>query len=170
MARGRDAREYESGEDFCERLSRFLPTLPTDEIDFVVEVRNGKWVGRKLVDLLAQHRVCMALTSYYTMPDIAEVRKKLLDPVSAGFLYVRFLGDRKRMDERVGQLVEAGAKTRHWDELVVDRSAALRLWICRYSLFSTTTMPGTRRALWRFSRGRGRVNTVGPDQDWRASE
>ena len=128
VARGRDAREYESGEDFCERLSRFLPTLPTDEIDFVVEVRNGKWVGRKLVDLLAQHRVCMALTSYYTMPDIAEVRKKLLNPVSAGFLYVRFLGDRKRMDERVGQLVEAGTKTRHWDELVVDRSAELRLW------------------------------------------
>jgi uncharacterized protein YecE (DUF72 family) len=52
VARGRDAHEYESGEDFRDRLSRFLPVLPKDEFDFAVEVRNGKWVGRELVDLL----------------------------------------------------------------------------------------------------------------------
>jgi uncharacterized protein YecE (DUF72 family) len=62
------------------------------------------------------------------MPDIAEVRKKLLDPVTADFLYVRFLGDRKRMEERVGQLIESGAKTRHWDELVLERGAELVGW------------------------------------------
>jgi uncharacterized protein YecE (DUF72 family) len=129
IARGRNAREYEYGEDFLDRLGRFLPSLPTDEFDFAVEVRNGKWVRRGLVDLLAQHRVTLALTSYYTMPGIAEVRQKLLDPVTADFLYVRFLGDRKQMDAHVQQLIETGAKKRQWDELLWDRRAEIEDWV-----------------------------------------
>ena len=128
VARGRNAREYESGADFLERLGRFLPSLPTDEFDFAVEVRNGKWVRRELVDLLHQQRTALALTQYYTMPGIEEMRQRLVDPVTADFLYVRFLGDRKQMEEQVEQLIESGTKKRHWNELVQDRSAEIECW------------------------------------------
>ena len=129
IARGRDAREYEYGEAVLQRLGGFLPSLPTDQFRFAVEVRNSKWLRRELLDLLRQHQVALALTSYYTMPDIEELRKRFVDPVSADFLYVRFLGDRKRMDERVEELLKAGQKKRHWDELVWDRRAEIERWV-----------------------------------------
>ncbi|MBI2501604.1 MAG: DUF72 domain-containing protein [Candidatus Latescibacteria bacterium] len=127
IARGRDAGEHETGDQFRRRLEAFLPHLPTDQLRFAVEVRNAKWVRQELVDLLQAHRVALALTSYYTMPDITALRARL-DPVSAGFLYLRFLGDRKQMDEHVAGLIQAGRKERHWDELVWDRREETGRW------------------------------------------
>jgi len=83
---------------------------------------------RELVDLLHQQRTALALTQYYTMPGIEEMRQRLVDPVTADFLYVRFLGDRKQMEEQVEQLIESGTKKRHWNELVQDRSAEIECW------------------------------------------
>ena len=127
LARGRDAGEHETGEQFRRRLEAFLPYLPTEQLRFAVEVRNAKWVRPELVDLLQAHRVALALTSYYTMPDLAALRARL-DPVSADFLYLRFLGDRKGMDEHVAELIQAGRKQRHWDELVWDRNEETGRW------------------------------------------
>jgi uncharacterized protein YecE (DUF72 family) len=42
-----------------------------------------------------------------------------LDPVTADFAYIRWLGDRKGIEKR--------AKT--WDKTIVDRSADLREWV-----------------------------------------
>ena len=41
-----------------------------------------------------------------------------LDPITADFTYVRWLGDRKAIEE----------KTKVWNKLVVDRSAELTEW------------------------------------------
>lgn len=127
IARGRDAGEHETGDQFLRRLEAFLPHLPTDQMRFAVEVRNAKWVRQELVELLRSHRVALALTSYYTMPDLAALRARL-DPVSADFLYLRFLGDRKQMDEHVAELMESGRKQRHWDQLVWDRHEETGRW------------------------------------------
>jgi uncharacterized protein YecE (DUF72 family) len=127
IARGRDPGEHETGEGFLRRLDAFLPHLPTDQLRFAVEVRNARWVRQELVDLLRAHRVALALTSYYTMPDLAALRARL-DPVSADFLYLRFLGDRKGMDEHVAGLIQSGRKQRQWDELVWDRREETGRW------------------------------------------
>ena len=128
IARGRDPEEHESGADFIGRLAAFLPQVPTDQFRFAVEVRNAKWLRPELVDLLRAHNVGLALTSYYTMPQIYELPWGL-DPVTADFFYVRFLGDRRRMDQHVDELIAAGKKKRHWDELVWDRQDQLRRWV-----------------------------------------
>jgi len=128
VARGRNPHEHEHGSDFMERLARFLPQLPTGEFRFAVEVRNGKWINKELVQLLRENRAALVLNSYYTMPDIAEVRQRV-DPATADFLYVRFLGDRRQMEEYVDQLIEKGEKKRRWDGLVWERRPEIERWV-----------------------------------------
>ncbi|MBM3277170.1 MAG: DUF72 domain-containing protein [Candidatus Handelsmanbacteria bacterium] len=136
IARGRDAGEHETGEQFRRRLAAFLPHLPTDQLRFTLEVRNAKWVRPELLELLRDHRVALALTSYYTMPDLAALRARL-DPVSADFLYLRFLGDRKGMDEHVNEQIQSGRKQRHWDELVWDRREETGRWVAELKALLT---------------------------------
>ena len=59
------------------------------------------------------------------MPDFGEVRERM-DPVTADLLYLRFLGNRKRMDEHVEGLISRGEKQRHWDKLIWDRGVETR--------------------------------------------
>lgn len=128
VARGQDEREHEAGAEFIGRLDRFLEEVPTGEFRLAVEVRNAKWLRPELLELLKRRRVGLVLTSYYTMPDIGELVERI-DPVTADFIYVRFLGDRRRMDEHVAALIESGEKQRHWDQLVWDRKAELQRWV-----------------------------------------
>ena len=95
IARGQDAHENEYGSAFTERLAEFLPQLPTSEFRFAVEVRNGSWLRAELLDLLREHGVALVLNNYYTMPGLADSLNRV-NPVTADFLYVRFLGDRKK--------------------------------------------------------------------------
>lgn len=128
VARGQDAEEHETGAGFIGRLDAFLKGVPTDEFRLAVEVRNAKWLRPELVEVLKAHRVALVLNNYYTMPDIDEVVEQV-DPVTAGFLYVRFLGDRKRMEEHVSELLLAGRKKRRWDELLWDRKMEIQRWV-----------------------------------------
>ena len=52
------------------------------------------------------------------MPTIQDLTKKL-DPVTADFTYIRWLGDRKEIE----------AQTKTWDKTVIDRRAALSHWV-----------------------------------------
>ena len=124
---GQDAHENEHGSEFIGRLEKFLPQLPTGEFRFAVEVRNGRWLREGLVELLRRHGVALVLNNYYTMPELGETRRRI-DPLTADFLYVRFLGDRKKMDEYVEGLIERGEQERHWDRLVLDRRAETENW------------------------------------------
>ena len=120
-AKGKDAAEYETGADFRRRLAAFLPKLPRD-LRFGVEIRNEKWLDEPLLDLLRGHGVALVLVEYYTMPPIQKLLAKL-DPITADFAYVRFLGDHKKMDA----LVEKRDKP--WGSLAVDRTAETARWI-----------------------------------------
>jgi len=120
VSRRDDREEWETGADFRARLERFLPLLPS-EPTFVVEVRNDRWIGAPLVELLARHHVGLALTDYRGMPSPREAAQRVGDELPGDVAYVRFLGDHRKMDRLVASAIEAGERRREWESLIVDR-------------------------------------------------
>ncbi len=127
VAKGKDADEYETGDDFRRRLAAFLPELPRDG-QYVVEVRNAKWLAEPLLDLLRARGIALGLAAYYTLPRPADLARRI-DPVTAPFSYLRFLGDHRRMDRMVREARERGERDRDWGALLVDRTAETRDWV-----------------------------------------
>ena len=126
VAKGQDAEEYRTGDNFRRRLAAFLPLLPEGG-QYVVEVRNEKWIAEPLLDLLRSRDVSLALIAYYTMPTAASLLRRC-DPLTSDFAYIRFLGHHREMDERVARARAEGARERDWHELLVDRTAETRAW------------------------------------------
>ena len=85
---------------------------------FAVEIRNKTWLDAKFVGVLREHNVALALTDTSFMPRPWEM-KGTLDLVTADFTYVRWLGNRKSIEEQ----------TTTWDKTVIDRQADLRSWV-----------------------------------------
>ncbi len=106
---------------FLERLAPFLGRLPRNG-RFAVEVRNKGWLVPPLLDLLRKHRVALALIDHPWMPRPTEILARI-DPVTADFTYIRWLGDRKGIEER----------TKTWDKVIVNRTTELEEWVeaCR---------------------------------------
>jgi uncharacterized protein YecE (DUF72 family) len=127
VSRGQDPEEYRSGREFLRRLRAFLPQLPRDG-RFVVEVRNRTWIGPELLDLLRRRGIALALVDYYTMPGAADLLRRI-DPVTADFGYIRFLGNHRAMDHQVARARERGERSSDWGELILDRTEDVRAWI-----------------------------------------
>ena len=108
---------FKNAGQFLSRLRPFLQKLPKDR-QFVVEIRNRKWLDAQFVDLLREHNVALALTDTSFMLRPWEM-KEPLDLVTADFAYVRWLGDRKGIEE----------DTTTWDKIVVDRRDDLKNWV-----------------------------------------
>ena len=72
----------------------------------------------RLLDILRTKGVALALIDHPWMTPISQLVNKL-DVVTADFVYVRWLGDRKGIEE----------KTQHWDRIIVDREDEMRIWI-----------------------------------------
>lgn len=126
VSKSRDPEEWATGADFVRRLRAFLPALPRD-MRFVVEVRNERWVGEPLMDVLREHGVALALTDYHTMPAPAIVDERV--SMTADFAYVRFLGDHRRMDRLVAEAKAKGERGGEWESILVDRSHEMALAI-----------------------------------------
>lgn len=113
-----------SGAQFLARLEPFLKRLtavvrPPDRTRrFVVEIRNKTWLEEPLLALLREHQVALALTDHNWMPRPWELKKEL-DLITTDFAYVRWLGDRKGIEEI----------TTRWDKTVVDRRSDLLHWV-----------------------------------------
>jgi uncharacterized protein YecE (DUF72 family) len=107
--------------DFLARLKPFLEKLPAQP-RFAVEIRNKYWLSPALYDLLHRHNVALTLIDHPWMPRPKEYFAKG-DAVTADFTYIRWLGDRKAIEET----------TKLWDKTIVDRSADLQEWVeaCR---------------------------------------
>jgi len=103
--------------EFHDRLARFLPSLPGG-FRFALEIRNKTWLRPALLDALRARDVALALIDHPWMPRIDRLLEDL-DPVTSGFVYVRWLGDRRGIEER----------TKRWDRTIVDRSREMRLWV-----------------------------------------
>ena len=104
-------------EDFLARLAPFLKELPKG-LACAVEVRNKYWLNERLLDLLRNHKVALALVDHPWMPLVSQLTAKH-DVVTADFTYIRWLGDRKGIEE----------KTQHWDRIIIDREEQMETWI-----------------------------------------
>jgi len=83
-----------------------------------VEIRNKAWLDDRLLDLLRRRGVALALIDHPWLPRPLELLRRI-DPITADFTYIRWLGDRKAIEE----------KTKTWDKTIVDRAAQLREWV-----------------------------------------
>jgi uncharacterized protein YecE (DUF72 family) len=102
--------------EFLARLRPFLKKLPKDH-KFAVEIRNKNWLLPQFAGALREHGVALALIDQSWMPRPAQWFEKF-DPITADFTYVRWLGDRKGIEEQ----------TKVWNKVIVDRRAELSEW------------------------------------------
>ena len=109
--------KFKAGSEFTARLQPFLKKLPKG-YKFALEIRNKNWLDAKFTDLLRQHNVALAVIDQAWMPSVEELTAKL-DPITADFCYVRWLGDRKGIE----------LETKVWDKTIIDRSDALKKWV-----------------------------------------
>ncbi len=87
-------------------LEAYLRLLPKGNL-YVVEVRNKTWLTPEFYGLLRDQGVALAWTSTDLMVDICEV--------TAGFLYMRWEGDRKVVDGTLGKAeVDRATDTSAW--------------------------------------------------------
>jgi uncharacterized protein YecE (DUF72 family) len=112
-----DKWKFPRQDSFLGVLTPFLKKLPTDH-KFVIEIRNKTWLDAKFADVLREHNVALALTDTSFMPGPWELKQKF-DLITADFAYVRWLGDRKGIEEQ----------TKTWDKTVVDRTCDLKNWV-----------------------------------------
>jgi uncharacterized protein YecE (DUF72 family) len=103
--------------DFLARLKPFLEKLPGG-YSFALEVRNKNFIVAPLLDLLRKHKVALTLIDHPWMTPVNQLTKKF-DVATTDFCYLRFLGDRKGIEE----------KTKHWDKVIVDRRHEMEMWI-----------------------------------------
>lgn len=101
---------------FLERLEPFLNKLPKG-YRWTVEVRNKNWLSEKLYAVLRRHGMALALVDHVWMPRPREWFETG-DPITADFTFVRWLGDRKGIEER----------TKVWNRTLIDRTEDLGEW------------------------------------------
>jgi len=106
--------EFPRASDFLHRLDRFLGDLPGD-LRYAVEIRNRNWLTAEFAELCRHHQAALVLVDRAYMPHADELA---FDPVTAGFTYIRLLGDRHAIEKI----------TRKWDREVVDHSGRLQRW------------------------------------------
>jgi uncharacterized protein YecE (DUF72 family) len=101
---------YSFKPDMSENLFRFLEMLPGD-FDYIVEVRNKKWLDDRFYDSLRESGVGLALLDHPWMPK-PEV-------MTSPTLYVRFLGDRKLIpDDFSHERADRTRELESWKRLI----------------------------------------------------
>ncbi len=108
---------FASSTDFFQRLSAFLKGSP-QPFQWAVEIRNKSWLTPAFYAILREHQAAYALVDQAWMPPVEQVLRGD-SPLTADFSYVRWLGDRKEIEEI----------TTSWDKVVVDRTADLQRWV-----------------------------------------
>ena len=101
--------------DSFSQLKAFLAKLPSD-FRYAMEVRHKSWISEKTYDLLRTHRVAFALIDHPWMPK--------LDVLTTDFTYIRWLGDRKKIEK-------------DFNQTYFDRTRDLEKWIEIISRIST---------------------------------
>ncbi|MEE9554177.1 MAG: DUF72 domain-containing protein [candidate division Zixibacteria bacterium] len=101
---------YSFKPDMSENLFQFLKILPAD-FDFVVEIRNKKWLDDRFYDNLRNTGVGLALLDHPWMP-VPEV-------TTSRTLFVRFLGDRKLIpDDFSHERADRARELESWKKLI----------------------------------------------------
>jgi uncharacterized protein YecE (DUF72 family) len=108
---------FAGANEFLARLVPFLKKIPKG-YRFAVEIRNKNWLVPAFVDALSERHVALALVDHAWMPRPKQLFDRF-DPITADFAYVRWLGDRKGIEE----------KTKTWNKIIVNRTADLGEWV-----------------------------------------
>jgi uncharacterized protein YecE (DUF72 family) len=109
--------KFKSGAEFLALLKPFLKKLPKG-YKFAVEIRNKNWMDARYADILRDHGVAMALIDQSWVPRPWEMKEKF-DLITADFTYVRWLGDRKGIEQQ----------TKTWDKIIVRRDVEISEWV-----------------------------------------
>jgi uncharacterized protein YecE (DUF72 family) len=97
--------EFERSPGTVGVLDRFLAVAPPD-VRLAVEFRHASWQMAETYDLLRRHRAALAWTEWRDLPRVTEV--------TADFLYLRWLGDRREIER--------------YDRVQVDRTDGFGTW------------------------------------------
>jgi uncharacterized protein YecE (DUF72 family) len=108
--------KFKSQAEFLARLKPFLKKLPKG-FQYAVEIRNKNWLDAAFAETLRERGVALALIDQSWMPRPWEMKEKI-DLITADFTYVRWLGDRKGIEEQ----------TKTWDKTIVNRTSDLKNW------------------------------------------
>lgn len=101
---------YSFKPDMSDNLFSFLKTLPGD-FDYVVEIRNKKWLDDRFYDELREVGVGLALLDHPWMPKPEIMTSRML--------YVRFLGDRRLIpDDFSHEHADKTKELESWKKLV----------------------------------------------------
>ena len=109
--------KFKSGGEFIALLKTFMQKFPKDHM-FAVEIRNRNWLNARFADALRERNVALVLQDQSWMPRPSQLFESF-DPVTADFTYIRWLGDRKRIEEQ----------TMMWDKVILDRRQELAEWV-----------------------------------------
>jgi uncharacterized protein YecE (DUF72 family) len=110
---------FDTPVQFLSRLKPFLKGLERlGKHRYPVETRNKHWLKPRFLDLLREHNVALVLQDRSWMPGPLELFENI-DPITADFTYIRWLGDRKEIEKI----------TTVWNKTVVDRTAQLQSWV-----------------------------------------
>ena len=101
--------------EFLDRLVPFLKKLP-EAYKFAIEIRNRAWLDAEFANLLRDHKIALVLQDRFWMPNPSELN---FDPITADWTYIRWLGDRKSIEEQ----------TTTWNKTVIDRTQELHSWV-----------------------------------------
>lgn len=101
---------YSFRPEMSDELARFLKLLPKG-FDFVLEIRNRKWLDERFYDLLRKHGIGLVLLDHPWMPRV--------EVATSRTLYVRFLGDRRKIpDDFTHEHVDRARELDKWDRLI----------------------------------------------------
>jgi len=111
-------KHFRTVNEFVRRLELFLKKTQDTNCKVAIEIRNEKLLDGTLTEILRGNNVALALTDTSFLPRPWEMTAKC-DLVTADFVYVRWLGNRKDIEKQ----------TTTWDKTVVDRTEDLANWV-----------------------------------------
>jgi uncharacterized protein YecE (DUF72 family) len=109
--------KFKSGAEFLAILMAFLKKLPKG-YQFAVEIRNKNWLDARYLEALRESGVAHVLIDQAWVPRPWEMKEKF-DLITTDWTYVRWLGDRKGIEEQ----------TKSWDRTIVNREAEIAEWV-----------------------------------------
>jgi uncharacterized protein YecE (DUF72 family) len=105
--------------DEIDSLREFVPMLPRD-LRFAIELRQSRWmrgdVLPRLVDLLAQHGLALALSDGKWIP--RETMLDLAEHPTADFLYTRWMGPDREITDYSRTQFDRSEEIRTWSEVL----------------------------------------------------
>ena len=101
------------------KLDRLAGAAAATGLRYAVELRDGSWGQRETLDLLAEHRVALVAAEYLSVPRVI--------PVTADFLYVRWIGQHERFQQLDHEQVDMGGRLAWW-KAKLDAAGAPAAW------------------------------------------